>query len=200
MIRLTGRCKIHNQKPLKTASLMMFIMVFLLSNFAIAQEANSVAELKKQIEALQNRVEELESSKDKRAEDDSWGFFDRRRGGPWDPFDEMRRMQDEMDRMFQDSFSSRGLSKGGMFSSNMSFDHDFDIKETDEGYQIRFDMKGLDQEKVDIDINEHSITVKGEHSRRDTEENPTMTQIPLGFRARLRLTTERFAILSIIRS
>ena len=53
----------------------------------------------------------------------------------------------------------------------MSFDHDFDIQETDEGYQIKFDLKGLDQEKVDIDINEHSITVKGEHSAKDTEES-----------------------------
>jgi HSP20 family protein len=39
-----------------------------------------------------------------------------------------------------------------------------------DGYEIIFNMKGLDQEKVDIEINEHSITVKGEHSRQEKEE------------------------------
>ena len=33
-------------------------------------------------------------------------------------------------------------------------------------------MTGLDKEKIDIEINEHSITVQGEHSRQDTEESP----------------------------
>ena len=33
-------------------------------------------------------------------------------------------------------------------------------------------MAGLDSEKVDIQINDRSITVKGEYSKQDTEENP----------------------------
>jgi HSP20 family protein len=79
-------------------------------------------------------------------------------------------MQAEMNRMFQNSFHYRGTPGSGMFSNDMSFGYDFDIKETDEGYKIVFDMTGLDEQNVDIQVNEHSITVKGEHRREDAEE------------------------------
>ncbi len=152
----------------------VFVGLLILTHPVFAQE--DIKELKKQIETLQKRVEELESSKaqqqkEKQREKDGWGFFNRRRDWGEDPFDEMDRIQNEMSRMFQNSFSKRGNLGGGMFSSNMSFDSDFDMKETKEGYEIRFNMKGLNQEKVDVDINKHSITIKGEHSKQDTEEN-----------------------------
>jgi len=145
-----------------------FICLFILPTFA----EDDVEDLKKQIEALQKRVDDLESSHDDQESDDSWGFFNNRGNNRWDPFNEMERMQEEMNRLFQNSFSNRGWSSGGMFSNNLSFDHDFDLKETDNGYEIKFDMTGLDKEKIDIEINEYSITVKGEHSRQDTEESP----------------------------
>lgn len=131
----------------------------------------TMEDLKKQIEVLQNRVDELESSKkhQDKDEDDSWGHFNRRRSSRWDPFEEIHRMQEEMDNMFQHSFGQSGGFQGS-FSNNMGFDYDFDINETDKGYEIKFDMKGLDKEKIDIEINDHSITVKGEHSMQQTEE------------------------------
>lgn len=151
--------------------LAFFLLVFLCMP-VMAQQTENIDELKQQIKALQKRVEELESKQQVQEQDDPWGFFGTPQDDFWDPFEEMRRMQGQMDRMFQNSFQSRGQSKGGMFSSNMSFDYDFDMQETEDGYIITFDMTGLDQDKVDIDINQHSITVKGEHSRKDTEENP----------------------------
>jgi len=80
-------------------------------------------------------------------------------------------MQQEMDGMFQDSFGRSG-SRRGMFSSDMSFDNDLNLKEVDDGYEIRFTMAGLDQEKIKIQINENSITVTGERSQQNTEEGP----------------------------
>ena len=140
-------------------------------NYRAHAEEATVEGLKKQMEILQNRVEELESSQKKQEtdEDDSWGVFNRRRSKRWDPFEEMNRMQEEMDSMFQHSFGRSGGTSGA-FSNNMSFNYDFDVTETDKGYEIKFDMKGLDKEKLDIEINDHSITVKGEHSMQQTEE------------------------------
>ena len=94
--------------------------IFVLSSFTVAEEAEDVMELKKQIEALQKRVEELEDEK----QDSPYRLRDRfhgRFGLGWDPLEEINRMQEEMDHMFQNSFG-RLKGKQGMFSSNMSFD------------------------------------------------------------------------------
>ena len=158
-----------------TKTIWLVLMAMLLTNVsginALAEEP-TMEDLKKQIEKLQNRVDELESTQktQQEEEDDSWGYFNRRRSNNrWDPFEEIHRMQEEMDNMFQHSFGRSGGFQGS-FSNNMGFDYDFDINETDKGYEIKFDMKGLDKEKIDIEINDHSITVKGEHSMQQTEE------------------------------
>lgn len=160
-------------KKLNRIPISALLTVLLLLTGSSVSAGDDVEDLKAQIEALQKRVNELENTQqvpEEHEDEDSRGFFNRRDNRAWDPFDEIRRMQEEMDSMFQQSFGSRGLGGSGMFSNNMSFDQDFDLKETDNGYEIRFDMTGLDKDKVDIDINEHSITVKGEQSRQDTEE------------------------------
>jgi HSP20 family protein len=129
--------------------------------------AETIADLKKQIETLQKRVDELETEKQKPV------HMQKNRYQPgmgmWDPFTEINRIQEEMDMMFQNSFGRSG-GMPGMFSSNMTFNTDIDLKETDKGYEIRFDMKGLDKDKVDIQINADSVTVKGEYSRQEKEE------------------------------
>ncbi len=139
-----------------------------------ASAEDNIDELKEQIKALQARVEQLESQNQPPADegDDSWDYFNRRRPRRWDPFAEMDRMQAEMNRMFEHAFSNRPMNSGGMFSSSMGYNYNVDMKETDDGYEITFDMKGLDKDKVDIQINSNSITIKGEHSSEDTEKGP----------------------------
>ena len=145
--------------------------VSLLTAAAPTYAGDNMEDLKKQVEALQKRVDELESAQTRQNQDGAWGTVPPQQNQGWDPFGEMHRMQEEMDRMFQNSFGSTGAPQGGMFSSSMSFDNDIDMKETNDGYEITLDMKGLDKDRVDIDINEHSITVKGELTRQDSEES-----------------------------
>lgn len=129
--------------------------------------------LKKQIEALQKRVEELEAQSAQEDAEDVRDEFPYGRRRNWDPFAEMDRMQAEMNRMFEGAFRNRGPSAGsGVFSNTMSYDYNVDLKEKDDGYEITFDMKGLDQDKVDIQINTSSITIKGEHSSQNVEQGP----------------------------
>ncbi len=131
-----------------------------------------VLELKNRIKALQKRVEELETEqKEKKLFFSPINRSQKGFGFRWNPFDEMDRMQEKMNRIFQNSFSMGGLGQRGMLSNSMSYDYDFDIKESKDEYEIRFDIKGFAKDKIDLEINKHSITVKGEHSSQDTEEN-----------------------------
>ncbi len=154
---------------------MIVLSIFGLTTFSVvpsfAEEAQDIVELKKQIEILQKRVDELEGEKQNK-EDQNYGLRKRSPGQfglRWNPFEEMQQMQEEMDRMFQDSFGRSGPTQG-MFSSNMSFDYGIDLKEIENGYEIIFDMAGLDEEKMDIQINEYSMTVKGEYAQEQTKE------------------------------
>jgi len=97
----------------------------------------------------------------------------RRYQDEWDPFAEMDRMREEMDQMFQDVFNrSSSKSKKGMFNNKLSYDSNFVLKERDNEYIIECDISGLNQEKIDIEINEHSITVSGEYSEQTEEAYP----------------------------
>lgn len=160
-------------KTKNSVVLMGMICCGLIFSPAIVHAEENMQELKAQIQQLQERVEQLESRNNTQPQSGTpGGFFNApQQRSVWDPFEQMRRMQEEMDRMFRHSFDQNGFSQGA-FSNNLSFDYDIDFQETDDGYKIQIDMTGLDKDKVDIDINAHSITVKGEHSRTDKEENP----------------------------
>lgn len=136
---------------------------------ANAQE--DVHELKQQIEALKKRVAELESIQTRPVV----GVRHSRpnpAGTDADPFADMDRLQEEMDRIFQKSFSFSSQPGQGMLVTTMSFDAALDFKENEDGYVVTFNMSGLDQDKVDVQINEHSITVKGEQSQKKEQQNP----------------------------
>jgi len=158
------------KKEINRVIVFMMFAFFLIVSASFAQDRDEVSELKEQIKALQERIERLEAEKKNfgNFQDD---YFRRGWGFDWDPFERMDRMQEHMSRMFQDSFRGHGL-EAGAFSSQLSFNDDFDLKEDKNGYEIRFDLAGLNNEKIDIEINEHSVTVKGEYSRQDTEESP----------------------------
>ena len=76
-------------------------------------------------------------------------------------------MQEEMDQMFQRSLKVRGDLNKGLFSNNMSYDANFEIKDQKDKYIIELDMKGLNENKTNIEIKDNYITIKGERS----EEN-----------------------------
>ncbi len=94
-----------------------------------------------------------------------------RRG--WDPFQEMNRIREEIDRMFTHSLNSRGPAfNGGMFNSSLNFDNDFNIKEKGDSYVMEVEVGDINKDNIDIEINEHSITIKGEMSAKKEETGP----------------------------
>lgn len=150
---------------LMAGGVIVSLSVFLFAGVASAQE--NVQALKDQISELQKRIEVLESTQS--GKNDTPATV-RTQRNLWDPFAEMAWIQEEMNRMFQSSFSRRTGQDDKFFSDPMNFQTGLDIKETKEGYEVTFDMKGLDKDKVNLEINPGSLTVQGEHASQDVEE------------------------------
>ncbi len=92
-------------------------------------------------------------------------------GRRWDPFAEMERMRESMRRIFEDSFSGI-TSKGGMpgmFDTDLFYDTDFELKDLGDKYEMKINTKGLNKNKIDIEIHQHSLSISGEYSEQ-TEE------------------------------
>lgn len=83
----------------------------------------------------------------------------------------INRMQDEMNRMFQDSFHRRGWPNSGILDNSIFYDENFDLEKTEEGYMLKLNIKGLDKENINIDTNENSITISGKYSQQVAETN-----------------------------
>lgn len=55
---------------------------------------------------------------------------------------------------------------------SIAFEDKLNIREGPSAYTVTFDMRGFDQESVDIDITPTFLTVKGEYSRQESGQNP----------------------------
>ncbi len=83
----------------------------------------------------------------------------------WDPLDEMERIRREMDQMFSGAFGRREpQDQWGMFNTDIFYNSGLDVKETPQGYEIRLSVTGLDKDKIDIEVNDRSLTISGQGS------------------------------------
>jgi S1-C subfamily serine protease/HSP20 family molecular chaperone IbpA len=91
----------------------------------------------------------------------------------WNPSDEMERIRRQMDEMFRGSFGQRGpADPWGAFNTDIFYDAGLDLKETPAGYEIKLNIAGLDKDKIDVEINEHSLTVSGQGSGQEEQTSP----------------------------
>ncbi len=85
----------------------------------------------------------------------------------WDPFDEMYRMYEEMDRFFNRAFrSSRPLIESKEKGKSLT-KKDFrmpiaDIKETEKNVLATFELPGADKKDIELNITDDRIEVKVE--------------------------------------
>jgi HSP20 family protein len=120
--------------------------------------ADDTAQLKDQVQALQNRVDQLESQLANRQQSaastptpvsDQWGT---------DPFTQMILMREQMDRNMR-----QALADTGAFSPRM------DMKQTDKHYIITMDIPGMDKNKINVEAKDGILTISGE--RRSEADN-----------------------------
>lgn len=103
--------------------------------------ADDTSQLKDQIKALQDRVDQLESQ---------------------DPFTQMVRMREQMDRNMRQAFADTGV----VFNPRM------DMKQNDKQYNITMDIPGMDKDKINVEIKDGELTVSGERrSETDNKSN-----------------------------
>ena len=127
---------------------------------------DDTAQLKDQVQALQNRVNQLESQLANKQQDTSatalatapvqpMPFYDQ-----WqDPFAQMIMMRNQMDRNMRQVFADTG-----MFSPRM------DMKQTDKQYIITMDIPGMDKDKINVENKNGMLTISGERQS-ETKDN-----------------------------
>jgi len=86
----------------------------------------------------------------------------------WDPFRELNVLQDRMSRLFQD-YAPRGeqdLTTG-------NFVPPVDIYEDEQGITVKAELPGLDPKDVDVQVENNTLTIKGERKfeKEEKEEN-----------------------------
>jgi HSP20 family protein len=84
----------------------------------------------------------------------------------WDPFEEMDRMERNMDKIFREGFRRvKNYQQAGKF-----FEPDTDFLDKGDKYLLRMDIPGMAKDQIQINATDGSITVSGE---RHTEKQET---------------------------
>ncbi|MCM8791450.1 MAG: Hsp20/alpha crystallin family protein [Candidatus Omnitrophica bacterium] len=91
----------------------------------------------------------------------------------WDPFEEMRLMQAQMNRIFRNSFSRALLSQAFPVSKRSAFfEPDIDFEDSGKFYIARIDLPGMDKDKINIELKNNMLTISGERSIEREEARP----------------------------
>ena len=85
----------------------------------------------------------------------------------FDPFRDLQRMQDEVNRLFDDRLTPRTSGE------SVGWTPACDIYEDEEGVTLRFDLAGVEPKDVDIRFENGVLTLRGERKldREDKREN-----------------------------
>jgi len=91
-------------------------------------------------------------------------------GNDWDPFEEMRDMQEQMNRIFNESFGralTGSMAQGPASAFQDSSDFDvftpaIDLQEADNAYIAKADLPGLEKDKIDVNVTGNVLTLSGE--------------------------------------
>jgi HSP20 family protein len=86
----------------------------------------------------------------------------------WEPIRELASLQERMNRLFNDSFSSvtnqESLSAG-------SFVPPVDVYEDEQGIRLKMEVPGIDEKDIDIRLENNLLTVRGERKlEKETKE------------------------------
>ena len=80
----------------------------------------------------------------------------------WEPFRDIAQMQSDMGRLFDGLFEARGRARQGWVPA-------LDVWETETDVVYAFDVPGLSEDELSIEVADDTLTVTGER-RRVTEE------------------------------
>lgn len=79
----------------------------------------------------------------------------------WNPFEELDRMQQEMNRMFNRSFNHFSAFPDFDRFGMTPFSPETDIKDAGDHYEIRMNVPGADEQHIDVKVEDGMLTVSG---------------------------------------
>jgi len=94
----------------------------------------------------------------------------------WDPFRELSTLQDRMNRLFQDSFGSQGNRSEESLVSG-AFVPPVDVYEDEHSVVIKLEAPGIDQKDIDIRVENHVLTIRGERKLEKTEKQENFQRV-----------------------
>lgn len=94
------------------------------------------------------------------------------------PTSELRRMQREIDRLFDDAFPTRSENGDG---GAPVWAPRADVSETEEAYVIHLDAPGLKKDEFNISWQDGTLTVSGDRKWEDKEERENYVRIERSF-------------------
>ena len=91
------------------------------------------------------------------------------------PNTELRRMQREFDRVFNDFFpATREVSLQG---AKAGWSPRVDVSETDNGYQFVADLPGIPKEDISINFHDGALTISGKRNHENKEEGKNFLRV-----------------------
>lgn len=91
------------------------------------------------------------------------------------PSSEMRRLQREIDTIFDNFFPTR--YEGENSGETTAWTPRVDLAETDDSYFIHADVPGLNKEDIEINYQDGTLTVRGERTFEETNENRKFVRV-----------------------
>jgi HSP20 family protein len=89
----------------------------------------------------------------------------------WDPFRGYSTLQDQMNRLFRESYSPPGGPEEALTTTG--FAPPVDIYEDEHNFTLKIEVPGIDERDVDVRIENNTLTVHGERKleKEEKEEN-----------------------------
>ena len=87
----------------------------------------------------------------------------------WDPFDELNRINNDMNTLFNRAFRSPLIEQEGNKDLKVYRNPVCDLCETENGFMATFEIPGANKEDISLDVSKNAIELKVE-SRNEHEE------------------------------
>lgn len=97
-------------------------------------------------------------------EEDPWWAGDTYDPQTWDPFVEMQRMRERMDRIFGEAFGRFQQSDrfAGLINNPPPFTPQIDVRETDKHYKVTVNLPGMDEDShIEVDVEGQRLRISG---------------------------------------
>ena len=82
----------------------------------------------------------------------------------WDPFRDLVRLQDRVNRLFDESLARSGAARPADAAARPSWQPPVDLFEASDRYVIRADLPGVESASVDLQIEEGELVLRGERT------------------------------------